>query len=118
MRPTRLPLALVVLLLWAGVDDFCLPQAPANSTALAPCAEDDEFSVSEAECALRRSAQAGKDLPHPPGWQPPTSHPHPPAPTPRANARDSASEFTSRTCVDDTLRVHFPKSLIVRNLWH
>ena len=57
MRPTRSPLVLIVLLLWAGVDDFCLPQTLVSSPAGSPCAEDDEFSFSEAECALRRSAQ-------------------------------------------------------------
>jgi hypothetical protein len=82
MRPTRSPLALVVLLLWAGVDDFCLPQTLANAPARAPCAEDDEFSVSEAECVLRRSAQAGGGPASPAGLATPHLPPSPPRPHP------------------------------------
>jgi hypothetical protein len=91
MRPTRSPLVLLVLLLWAGVDDFCLPQTLANSLARAPCTDDDEYSASEAECVSRGSAQAGRELPPPPDWQSPTSHGHPPAPTPGTLAGAQAS---------------------------
>jgi hypothetical protein len=91
MRPTRSPLVLIVLLLWAGVDDFCLPQTLATSPAQAPSAEDDEYYVPEAECALRRSVLARRELPPLPGWQSPTSDGHPPAPTPGTLAGAHAS---------------------------
>jgi hypothetical protein len=81
MRPTRSPLVLIVLLLWAGVDDFCLPLTLATSPAQALSADDDEFCVSEAECALWRSVLALRELPPSPGSQSPTSHGPRSAPT-------------------------------------